>query len=197
VSASAALKAARAAGIRLGTDGDDLLLEADAAPPSAVLGLLSRYKIGVIALLRNQTGTEAATAAREIDQAEREAIVIGEDEQRSLAIPLGHIPAVYADAFAKLLAGAPADVPAKRWHRCIIDAVEFLDQWGEQAARLGWGPDELFGLHPVAPLARYDNMGTLWLLKGERVVALTETEARLNGLACYRKPLVIPRCGAS
>jgi hypothetical protein len=62
-----------------------------------VPNLLSRCKVGVVALLRNQTGTEAATAAREIDQAEREAIVIGEDEQRSLAIPLGQIPAVYAD----------------------------------------------------------------------------------------------------
>jgi hypothetical protein len=197
MSASAALKAARAAGIRLGTDGVDLLLEADAAPPLAVLDLLSRHKAAVIALLRNQISAEVVTTVSEIVQFERQAIVIGEDEQRSLAIPLGHIPAVYADAFAKLLAKAPADVPAKRWHRCIIVAVEFLDQWGEQAARLGWGPEELFGLDPVAPLARYDNMGMLWLLKGERVVALTETEARLSGLACYRKASRNARCSSS
>ena len=30
-------------------------------------------------------------------------------------------------------------------------------------------------------MARYDRMGLLWLLKGERVVALTATEARLSG----------------
>jgi hypothetical protein len=43
MSAVQALKAARAAGVRLGIDGEDLTLEADAAP---------RPKTGVIALLR-------------------------------------------------------------------------------------------------------------------------------------------------
>jgi hypothetical protein len=36
-------------------------------------------------------------------------------------------------------------------------------------------------LHPDAPMARYDQMGLIWMLKGERVVALTATEARLSG----------------
>jgi hypothetical protein len=188
MSASAAVEAARAAGIRLATDGDDLVLEAEAAPPSGVLDLLSRHKASVVALLRNQIGAEAATATREIDQAEREAIVIGEDEERTLAIPLGAVPAAYAEAFARLLAKAPADVRAERWHRCIRDAVGFLDEWGEEAARLGWAPEELFGLDPLAPLARYDKTGMLWCLKGERVIDLTVTEAKLSGgLTCYRK----------
>jgi hypothetical protein len=56
MSAAEALKAARAAGIRLGIDGDDLLLEASAAPPPAVLDLLSRHKAGVVALLRPAQG---------------------------------------------------------------------------------------------------------------------------------------------
>lgn len=47
-----AVKAARAAGIRLGIDGDALTLEAGAAPPPAVLDLLSRHKASVVALLR-------------------------------------------------------------------------------------------------------------------------------------------------
>ena len=46
------LKAARAAGIRLGIDGDALTLEAPAAPPPALLDLLLRHKVGVVALLR-------------------------------------------------------------------------------------------------------------------------------------------------
>ena len=41
-------------------DGDDLMLEADAAPPAAVLDLLSRHKAGVIALLR--TGSDGWSA---------------------------------------------------------------------------------------------------------------------------------------
>jgi hypothetical protein len=52
MSAARALKAARAAGIRLGIDGDALTLEADVAPPTAVVDLLSRHKAGVVALLR-------------------------------------------------------------------------------------------------------------------------------------------------
>jgi hypothetical protein len=186
VSASQALEAALAAGIRLATDGDDLLLEADAAPPSPLLAPLSHHKASVVALLRNKACAEATTV-HEIDQAEREAIIIGQDEMRTLAIPLGAIPALYADAFAKLLARAPADVPAERWHHSIRDAVEFLDQWGEAAARLGWAPEELFGLDPVAPMARYDRMGLLWLLKGERVIGLTLSEARLSGGNVFRR----------
>jgi len=45
MSAAEALKAARAAGIELGIDGADLVLEASAPPTAAVLGLLSRYKV--------------------------------------------------------------------------------------------------------------------------------------------------------
>jgi hypothetical protein len=52
MSAAEALKAARAAGIRLEIDGDALTLEASEAPPPAVLDLLSRHKAGVVALLR-------------------------------------------------------------------------------------------------------------------------------------------------
>ena len=37
-------------------------------------------------------------------------------------------------------------------------------------------------------MARYDRMGLIWMLKAERVIALTATEARLSGgLAYYRK----------
>lgn len=52
MSAAEALKAARAAGVRLGIDGDDLTLEAATAPPPALLDLLSRHKADVTALLR-------------------------------------------------------------------------------------------------------------------------------------------------
>jgi hypothetical protein len=52
VSAAKALRALRAAGIELRLDGDDLVLEASAPPPAAILDLLSRHKAGVVALLR-------------------------------------------------------------------------------------------------------------------------------------------------
>jgi hypothetical protein len=52
MSAAEALKAARAAGIQLGIDGDDLVLEASAPPPPALIDLLSRHKAGIVALMR-------------------------------------------------------------------------------------------------------------------------------------------------
>jgi hypothetical protein len=52
MSAAEALRAARAAGIELEIDGEDLMLEAAVAPPVAVLDALSRHKAGVMALLR-------------------------------------------------------------------------------------------------------------------------------------------------
>jgi hypothetical protein len=52
VSVAQAIKAARAAGVHLGIDGNDLVLEAASAPPAAVLDALSRHKAEIVALLR-------------------------------------------------------------------------------------------------------------------------------------------------
>lgn len=52
MSAIEALKAARAAAVEILLDGDDLVLEAPACPPPAVLDLLSQHKPEIIALLR-------------------------------------------------------------------------------------------------------------------------------------------------
>ena len=52
MSAAKVLKIARAAGLRLGIDGDTLTLEAATAPPPAVLDLLARHKADIVALLR-------------------------------------------------------------------------------------------------------------------------------------------------
>jgi hypothetical protein len=52
MSAAEALKAARAVGIHLEVDGDDLVLEAPAPPPSAILEVLSQHKAEIVAVLR-------------------------------------------------------------------------------------------------------------------------------------------------
>jgi hypothetical protein len=52
MSAAHALKSARAVGIRVRADGDDLELEAAAPPPSDVLDLLLRHKADILRLLR-------------------------------------------------------------------------------------------------------------------------------------------------
>jgi hypothetical protein len=55
MNASEALNAVRAAGVNIKVEGDDLVLEAAAPPPSAVLEALSYHKVSVVALLRSVT----------------------------------------------------------------------------------------------------------------------------------------------
>jgi hypothetical protein len=45
---------------------------------------------------------------------------------------------------------------------------------------LGWRSKDLFDLHPIAALARYDAMGLIWLLRGRPVLALTEGTAAIE-----------------
>ena len=53
MSAVEALQVARAVGVIVGVDGDDLLLSASAPPPPAVVEALSRHKAGIVELLRS------------------------------------------------------------------------------------------------------------------------------------------------
>src|SRR5262245_61199408 len=52
MTAAEALKAARAAGVELALDGENLVLNAASAPPAAVLDALSRHKAEIVVLLR-------------------------------------------------------------------------------------------------------------------------------------------------
>src|SRR5262249_44224326 len=52
MSAAEALKAARAVGIHLEVDGEDLVLEAASEPPAVVLDELSQHKAEIVAVLR-------------------------------------------------------------------------------------------------------------------------------------------------
>jgi len=103
------------------------------------------------------------------------------------------LPEVYQKAMVAIEAACPNGVPVERWQRALADAGSFFALWGDTAERLGWTADDLFGLHPTAPLSRMDHMGLIWLLKGERVVLLTATEARLDrGNAYYRRGVSLP-----
>lgn len=75
-----------------------------------------------------------------------------------------------------------------RWRQTVEDGRQFLTQWGQQAAALGWTARDLFGLHEVPQmphvsyrrLARYDCTGLCWLLRGCEVVALTDSTAAIR-----------------
>src|SRR5215210_7273277 len=102
-------------------------------------------------------------------------------------------PDVYQKAMVAIEAACPNGVPVERWQRAVSDACTFLARWGVDAERLGWTADDLFGLHPTAPLSRMDHIGLVWLMNGQNVVRLTAAEARLErGNAYYRRGAVLP-----
>jgi hypothetical protein len=71
----------------------------------------------------------------------------------------------------------PADFGGIWWRDLIRDAERFLPLWGRQAADLAWGTFDLFGVHRLAPAARFSSMGLLLLVRGGRVAAITAESA--------------------
>jgi hypothetical protein len=116
-----------------------------------------------------------------LPRSEAEAIA----RRETMAAVHGAATAPYSSALTALRAQCPDYVPEDRWHEAITDAATFISEWGAEAKSFGWTEHELFGLHPVperpasnySRLARLDDMGLLWLLRGRPVVTLTATEA--------------------
>jgi hypothetical protein len=90
-------------------------------------------------------------------------------------------PREWAEAFARLDAELPPEgIPPARWRQFIDDAGRVWDQWAAKAKALGWSPLELFGCDRHRPLARIDNTGLVWLLKGRRLLELTAETATIE-----------------
>jgi hypothetical protein len=84
------------------------------------------------------------------------------------------LPHELAEPFARLLCGAPPrGFEPHRWARVVEGASIFAEQWADQALRLGWSAEDVFGLDDIAPATRYDRKGLAWFLAdGRRVIAL-------------------------
>ncbi len=65
MSAVKAIMEARAVGVHLGVEGDDLVLQAATKPPTAVLELLSRHKSAIVSWLRPGAGGWSADGWRD------------------------------------------------------------------------------------------------------------------------------------
>jgi hypothetical protein len=83
----------------------------------------------------------------------------------------------------------------RRWLRFIDDCSLFLDGgWASRAAKLGWGPLDLFGCDRERPFARIEHAALLWLLNGCKLIALTADIAAIEtptgGRQTYRRRLV-------
>jgi hypothetical protein len=105
----------------------------------------------------------------------------------------GCIPRAWTEGFARLDPNRPpGDVPLRRWQQFVDDIGLFLDgPFCAVAASLGWGPYDLFGCDRDRPFARLDCAGLLWLLNGDRLMALTENtatiETRTGARQTYRR----------
>ena len=75
----------------------------------------------------------------------------------------------------------PGDVPLRRWMQLIDDIGHFIDRgFAKKAAALGWTALDLFGCDRDRPFARIDRAGLLWLLNGDRIMALSENTATIE-----------------
>jgi hypothetical protein len=68
----------------------------------------------------------------------------------------------------------------ERWDLLLGDAESFLTLWGSTASALGWVALDLYGAHPVAPAARFDVMGFLFLVQGGSVPVITAHSASIH-----------------
>ncbi len=74
----------------------------------------------------------------------------------------------------------PAAFTDERWAQLIADAHGFIDRWGRTAAQFGWSTLDLFGVHPLASITRYDAKGLIPLLGGNSVIAVSEYTATIR-----------------
>ena len=74
-----------------------------------------------------------------------------------------------------------------RWEKMRGSAIAFLDEFGDEAAALGWTKAELFGVRRTAGFIRVDHCGAL-MISGERVRAI-ETDKISFGMTTYYRNL--------
>jgi len=159
MNASAVVGAARAAGVRLAV-GPNGALKAT-GPRDAVDRWAPAVKAHKPAILELLTGHVPAP--------------VEEWEERAAHLEFeAGLPRPWAETFAKILCGGPpGDFSPGRWQAVVDGGLHFADQWAARALAMGWGPEEVFGLHATAPSARRDSRGLAWLLgDGGRVVGI-------------------------
>jgi hypothetical protein len=156
---------ARTAGFSIEVDGADLVIEADRDPPPELLAELRRHKAELIAFLTPPVAP---------------AVDAGDLDERAAIIEYGAgVPRAWAEGFAALSTmPAPTGFLPERWQRFVDDAGKFLaGPFAAQAAALGWTALDLFGCDRDKPFARIDQAGLLWLLNGDKLIAMTENTA--------------------
>jgi hypothetical protein len=115
------------------------------------------------------------------------------DERAAIVEDGAGVPRAWAEAFARLdLLARRQGESGNRWRQLMNDAGRFLDQWGVEAAKLGWSAIDVFGNHanrsPDGPT------GLVPLIMGGTVVSIGHDRATIRmcdgGSVVYlRRPL--------
>jgi hypothetical protein len=107
----------------------------------------------------------------------------------------GSVLAEWHAILAGLKRCGPADwLSHDQWSGLLSDAENFLTRWGSAAHLLGWTALDLFGVHPIAPAARFDVMGLIPILNRAEVLAITSQTATMrrvsSAVQTYPRPKV-------
>ena len=122
------------------------------------------------------------------------------DRERDSAVPLGasgptraghtpapratslSVPSEWTKAFVLLLAlPCPHRVDRDRWSEVLADAKDLMGRWAPMLAAMKWTATEAFGVDPQGPVDRPDHMSLLWLMRGQRISAVTTNAVILRG----------------
>jgi hypothetical protein len=121
-----------------------------------------------------------ATAREPVPEANPTTDEVAFSERVAMIHGGGHIPLLWAEGYARLCRmPVPSNYKQRDWEHLINNTGLFLDRWGKEAAAAGWHEYDLFAVHRVAPIARYDCMGLLPLLGTNKVTAVSAEGATL------------------
>jgi hypothetical protein len=82
---------------------------------------------------------------------------------------------------------SPVTIKPNRWLQFRGDASRFVDQWGGQAAALGWSTLDVFGCDPTHPADRFDTMGLVWMIADAEIVAMGPEVVNLRNASGTRQ----------
>lgn len=74
----------------------------------------------------------------------------------------------------------PKGFSSDRWELLCSDCTRLLEHHGDDLRRLGWSTVDAFGVHPTAPAVAVRCYGLGLLLKGAKVIELTDAGAKIE-----------------
>jgi hypothetical protein len=168
MSALEAIAEAQAAGVNITVDGDDLLLDAQRAPPAPIVQAITHNKKEILRLLAKANSLHG----------------LYELEERSAIVEFdGGAPREWAEGFARLDIAKPLrGFTIDRWQQLIDDGGRFLDRWAGKATELGWGATDVFGVNTGVPIVQQDANGLVSLIRGGDVVDIRADRATIKML---------------